>query len=80
MKNNNSHERKCSEFLGDIPSILSVPTSRVAMFFFFFLLLSLSLSSLIVARSQNPMWGWPGYAALLQGVGSNTGGHYCIQN
>lgn len=35
MKSNNWHERKCSELLDDIPSTLSVLTSRVAMVFFF---------------------------------------------
>lgn len=34
MKNNNWHERKCSELLDDSSSTLSVPTSSVAMVFF----------------------------------------------
>lgn len=62
----------------EAPSVFGVPISTMSPRF----VLSSPLGPrfLMAAGSQHCVWGWPGPAACVQGVGYSIDVHYCIQN
>lgn len=71
-------ESMCSERPMEAPSMFGVPISTMSPCFV--LPSPLGPRFLMAAGSQHCVWGWPGPAACVQGVGYSIDVHYCIQN